>query len=186
MIFPEPLRQAGLLDRLLFRIGLVRRHRYTDSHAARESLEVRLDSTEAAVGAQRERLADLQDRLNRANATVHDQLDRLCDMEEAATELRGELAAAEQELAELKAAAEDASTLPPAVVFDERRRALLRDRAADPLLEAVGALLGDEALSLSSDAIAQGLSPEERSFRSGQAYGVHGARMRLRAAMMPK
>lgn len=130
------------------------------------------------------RLRDCERRLDCANGSVAKQIDTIAELNDELTELRGELAAAEQERDEARA---EAAT-PPPVLFTERNARLLRDRGVSQrdLLEAVSALISDSGLALSSQAVAPGLPADERLHAAGGAYHLHAFRMRLESAVRPR
>ena len=185
---PEHLASASFADRLLARLGFVRYHRYTDRLAKCDGYEVRIDTLEAALAAQRERLAaaheeldSLAHKLSSANRIVGEQIDKLTALDDELTDARCELAAAEHERDEL-------AKTPPPVRFTERHAALLRDRADSQrdLLEAVGALASDAALMLSSQAVAPGGTEADRLHTAGGAYHLAAWRTQLDHASRPR
>ncbi len=175
-MLPGPLASASLPERLLCRLGFVRRARYTDRLAVSESLKARLDAAESAVDAQRERLAELQGRLNRANATVHDQIDALTSAEDALTELRGELAAAEQERASRATAAPCAAA--PAEI-EAARRTLREARHRVDVWDAVALLLDREAWGSFHAAGEPSLSDAQTKWHLGAASAAQSFKLLL-------
>lgn len=161
---------ASWWDRVLFACGVVRVHRYTARLAHLHGTEIRLGVANRTVKAQMDRIEQLTDQVDELRADAFDAAHRAEKAEaDLAAHLAGERA--------------DAAT----VTFTEARAHLLRMRGESQrdLLEAVGALLADEALALSSSACAPGVPEAEQRHLAGGAYHLTAARQRLARAARP-
>lgn len=184
---PGVLAGKNLLVRTLARFGLVPLRIYLARVRCHENdgreldaLTDRLDSAEAAVDAQRERLAELQDKLNRANATICDQIDALTNREDALAELRGELAAAEQENTDLRARIATRAAAPTCAAPGEleKARAVLREaRHRADLFDALAVLLDNDAWGAYHAAGEPSLADPQTKWHLGQAASLQAFKL---------
>lgn len=146
----------------------------------------RLDSALQAVDDQRERIGILKEEIG--------------EIEAARDALAEELTVAHHEVAGLtlerdamkwrveqqeKRALESAV---PLVAFTKHHETLLRDRGESQkdLLEAVAALIADEALAAAGASIAPGVGERDQCHLAGGAHALHGLRRRLDRTTRPR
>jgi len=192
---PAPLLCKPWKVRLLARFGFVTLGRYTDRVARCEGAEMRLDSANAAVGMQIERIGELISQLDDAENVRDGFVEDNGDLRVQVENLTHELANAQYEADSWKRQAERvvreaAEAARPAKLnlWDvEKHGALLRDTGTlhAAIYEAVVALYRDCEYGCVNDAIAPGLSEAERNFASGGANALQHATRKLAAAIRP-